>query len=379
MVGLSLTSVLAPGRTQLPDSPSVLNVVVVLFAVVMLPSVGAVLAILRPRNPIGWLFLVCGLGFTVGIFSTEYVVRAASLEGGLPVVQLVDWLGTWAGLMALSLAIVFLPLLFPDGHPPGPRWRIFGWVAAVAFGVATVASAILPDQTAGYGGRLANPVGVGGPVGEIAAIVNQVPVMLILGLFSISSLGLRFRRSRGIERQQLKWFLLAVGTLLVTAIVGIATQIEAVWYGVLLAFAALPVAAGIAVLRYRLYEIDRIISRTIGYGAVTVTLAVVFVGAVLGLQAILAPITGGNTVAVAASTLIVAALFQPLRGRIQRIVDRRFDRARYDAERVVDAFAGQLRDEVDLDRLRIVLVATAEHAVRPNGASVWLRPSGRES
>jgi hypothetical protein len=133
------------------------------------------------------------------------------------------------------------------------------------------------------------------------------------------------------------------------------------------------VAAATAVLRYRLYEIDRIISRTIGYTIVTVTLALVFVGGVLGLQAILAQFTGGNTIAVAASTLVVAALFQPLRGRIQRVVDRRFDRTRYDATRVVDAFAARLRDEVDLDRLQAALLVTADEVVRPSGGSVWLR------
>jgi hypothetical protein len=161
-------------------------------------------------------------------------------------------------------------------------------------------------------------------------------------------------------------------------IVGITTEIAAVWYLVMLGITALPVAAALAVLRYRLYEIDRIISRTIGYGIVTATLAVVFVGVVLGLQALLAQFTGGNTVAVAASTLVVAALFQPLRRRIQRVVDRRFDRARYDAQRIVDTFATQLRDEVDLDRLRVALVATADDAMRPAGAAVWLRQTGRE-
>ena len=379
MVGFSLASVLVPGRDQLPDSPSALNVIVVLFAVVMLPTVGAILAILRPRNPIGWLFIACGLGFTIGIFSTEYVGRATDPASSLPAVQLIDWLGTWTGTLALGLAIVFLPLLFPDGRPPGPRWRIYGWIAAAAFGVATVASAIQPSGTPLYGGRLPNPFGVGGAVGEIATIVNQVPVMLALGLVSLASLGVRFRRSRGIERQQLKWFLAAIGALLVTAIVGIATQVEAVWYGVIIAFAALPVSAGIAVLRYRLNEIDRIISRTIGYGLVTATLAVLFVAGVLGLQAILAQFTGGNTVAVAASTLVVAALFQPLRRRVQRVVDRRFDRARYDADRILSAFGARLRDQVELAGLEAELDTVVRQTVAPTSMGLWItRPEAHE-
>ena len=379
MVGWSLASVIAPDRPVSSDNPSALNVVVVLFAVVMLPSVGAVLAILRPGNPIGWLFIVCGLGFTIGIFSSEYVGWATDPASGLPVAQLVDWMGTWTGPLALGLAIVFLPLLFPDGHPPGPRWRVFGWVAGVAFGVATVASAIQPSGTPLYGGRLPNPFGVSGSMGEIAGIVNQVPVMLVLGVLSIASLGLRFRRSRDIERQQLKWFLLSVGALLVTAVVGIATQIEAVWYGVMLAFAALPVAAGLAVLRYRLYEIDRIISRTIGYAIVTVTLAAIFVGGVLGLQAILEPVTDGNTVAVAASTLVVAALFQPFRRRIQRVVDRRFDRARYDGERTLATFAARLRDQVELEAIEAELNGVVRQTVAPTASWLWIdRPEARQ-
>ena len=206
-------------------------------------------------------------------------------------------------------------------------------------------------------------LGVGLILGVVVATAGVVAVIV------------RFRRSVGAEHQQIKWF------------VGAATiEIAAIFVTTLgRAPAALrrsrcdrrravhPVAAAIAVLRYRLYEIDRIISRTIGYGVVTAALAVVFVGDVLGLQFVLAPFTGGDTVAVAASTLVVAALFQPLRARVQRVVDRRFDRARYDGQQLADAFAGRLRDEVDLERLRTALVGTVDEAVRPRVSSLWLR------
>ncbi len=379
MITFILVSLVVPGHERLPNRPDVATVLAASCVFVSLPSVGAILAILRPRNPIGWLFLVAGAGFIVNVFASEYVGRSAFLGANLPGHALVDWVAAWSSSLSLAILVIWVPLLFPDGHLLGTRWRIVAWSAAVALGAQIVAQAIEPSGPigpfgpTGYGGMLPNPIAVHGPLGDLSTTLSDSPLPLALAVLALASLALRFRRSTGIERQQLKWLLFAVGFLLATFSAAIFTQISELWYAVILGFAALPVAAAIAVLRHRLYEIDRIISRTIGYGIVTITLAVVFVGGVLGLQAILAQFTGGNTVAVAASTLIVAALFQPLRSRIQRLVDRRFDRTRYDATRVVDAFAARLRDEVDLDRLRTALVATADDAVRPDSASVWLR------
>ncbi|MET1231693.1 MAG: hypothetical protein ABWY52_02435 [Candidatus Limnocylindrales bacterium] len=374
MIGHILVSLVLPGHDQLPNRPDVATVLAVSCVFVSLPSVGAVLAILRPRNPIGWLFLVAGAGFIVSVFASEYVGRSVFLGADLPGYALVDWVSAWSTSLSLAIMVVWIPLLFPDGHLVGPRWRIVAWSAAVALGAQIVALAIQPSGPSGYDGLVTNPIAVGGPLGELSATLADLPNLAVFASLALLSLAIRFRRSSGIERQQLKWLLFAVGFLLAALSAAIVSQISELWYAVILGFAALPVAAAIAVLRYRLYEIDRIISRTVGYGIVTVTLAAVFVGGVLGLQAILAQFTGGNTVAVAASTLVVAALFQPLRGRIQRVVDRRFDRTRYDGQRVADAFAVRLRDEVDLDRLRIALVTTADDAVRPDSASVWLRP-----
>ena len=385
MIGFSLVSLVMPGHDLLPNRPDVATVLAVAGVFVALPSVGAVLAIVRPRNPIGWLFMAAGLGFIISVFGSEYVGRSVVLGADLPWHVLVDWVTAWSSTFSLAILVIWIPLLFPDGRLVGPRWRLVAWGAALLFGAQIVAQAIEPngpilgDGPTGYAGLLPNPIAIGGPLGDLATVLSDLPLLFIFGALALASLALRFRRSRGIERQQLKWLLFAVGFLLAAISAALFTEISSLWYAVILGFAALPVAAAIAVLRYRLYEIDRIISRTIGYGIVTVTLGVVFVGGVLGLQGILAQFTGGNTVAVAASTLVVAALFQPLRSRIQRIVDRRFDRTRYDAQRVADAFAVRLRDEVDLDRLRIALVATADDAMRPAGASVWLRPTDRDA
>ena len=195
-----------------------------------------------------------------------------------------------------------------------------------------------------------------------------MPTIAILGALSVASLLLRFRRSHGVERQQLRWFLLATASFLVTLVTTFATGIEGLFVVALAAAAGIPVAAGIAILRYRLYEIDRLISRTIGWAVVTAILVAVFVGGVVILQAVLAPVTQENTLAVAVSTLVAFALFQPLRRRVQRAVDRRFDRARYDGQQMADVFAERLRDQVDLEGLEHDLAATVDGTLRPDVA-----------
>jgi hypothetical protein len=212
-----------------------------------------------------------------------------------------------------------------------------------------------------------------------------VPVMFVMVGAAVSVI-VRVRRARGTERQQLRWFatslvcvVLGVGAgFLISSLVPGSANSGLAWIPAILAFTSVPVAVGVAVLRYRLYDIDRIISRTLAYAVITAILAIVFAALIVGLQALFANVTGTNTLAVAASTLVVAALFQPLRRRIQGAVDHRFNRARYDAQRTTDAFAGQLRNEVDLGKLRAALVDTVEEAVRPASATVWLR-SGAEA
>ncbi len=295
MVAFSLASLVLPGSAALPDRPDLISFLTTLSMFVALPTVGAILAILRPRNPIGWLFLVSGAGFILGIFSTEYVGRALDAGANLPAVELVDWMGAWAWTLSFGLAVIWIPMLFPDGHLPGPRWRPFGWFAAVVVVTVTVSAAVTPDAQSGYTGRLANPLGVGGPIGTVAAAVNTVglPLAAVLCLVSFASLVVRFRRAREVERQQLKWFLFAAGFLFIAIIAAVATQALVTWYALELGVAALPVAAGLAVLRYRLYEIDRIISRTVSYAIVSGLLVAVFAGVILLLQGVLAPVHAG--------------------------------------------------------------------------------------
>ncbi len=374
MVAFTLTSVLLPDSAALPNRPDLATFIVVCFAFVALPSVGALLAIRRPGNPIGWLFLACGTGFILAIFATEYVDRHIILDANLPAIVLVDWMGTWSLTLSVSLAVLGIPLLFPDGHVPGPRWRPLAWASAVLLMVGGVALALV-DTSHGYVGRLPNPVGIGGSAGDVAKLVTDVylPAVVVLGLLSIASLISRFRYARDAERQQIKWLLFA-GVFLISAIViALATTLEAAWYAVFVGLALLPVAAGVAILRYRLYEIDRLVSRSIAYTIVTVGLVLVYLIVNLGLTTAFSSAIDVDSVAVAASTLVVAALFTPIRRRVQRAVDRRFDRARYDAERTAVAFSERLRNQVDLPTLADDLDATIRRSIAPRSVALWIR------
>jgi hypothetical protein len=292
---------------------------------------------------------------------------------------IVGWAGAILSYAGVAMIVGIIPLLFPTGTLPGPRWRIPVGVVVALLAAGLVATATRPGSVANL--TTTNPFGVPGWPAQLQVLIDLIWFdLLALFVLAVAALVVRYRRGDGIERLQVRWLAAAVTLCLVgfaAVMVELRVRTEAgPLASTLIAYAgivAMPIAIGIAITRYRLYEIDRIISRTIGYALVTGVLVLVFIGGVLGLQTILEPLTGGNTVAVAASTLIAAALFQPLRRRIQGAVDRRFDRARYDGQKVVDAFGRQLRDEVDLDRLRTSLLATADDVVRPASASIWLR------
>ena len=244
--------------------------------------------------------------------------------------------------------------------------------------VATVPSAFMPGPL-GADERITNPVGIAalGPLADALSVANLLGVAIVVPL-AIASTFLRYRRGGPVVREQLKWLIAAVG--LTAACAGLAfvpiAPIGVIgWVATIVSVSFVPVAIGIAILRYHLYEIDRIVSRTVSYAVVTLTLAFVFVAVVLGLQAILEPVTRENTIAVAASTLIVAALFQPLRRRVKSIVDRRFDRSHYDGQRTVAAFAGRMRDEVDIAAVTDDLDVTITSALNPSTLGLWLRGS----
>jgi hypothetical protein len=340
-------------------------------------GVGALVVSRQPGNAVGWIFSVVGLLQAMNVSGDSYsyfvvVTHPDSLPGG----YVTAWFTEWNWAPSLALLTTFLLLLFPDGRLLSRRWRWVAWPvgAAIALLIVAASPALWPERR-----ELALGLETEGDLSGIqAAVVVAAAVVLFLGvLASVASLILRFRRSRGVERQQLKWFTLA-GAL--TALGGLAVFLptESVWTAVLFFGAALsiPVAAGIAILRYRLYDIDVVVNRTLVYGSVTALLAGSYLGLVLLLQVAFSPVTEGSGLAVALSTLAVAAVFRPVRGRVQALVDRRFYRRKYDAQRTLEGFAAHLRDEVDLDALRGELTGVVGETMQPSHVSLWLRIPG---
>jgi hypothetical protein len=277
----------------------------------------------------------------------------------------------------IALALIFTPLLFPTGRLLSPRWRPVAWLAGAATAALMVLGALGPELDLARDRVIANPIGVawaGNPAESTVDLTLSV-LLVMSGLAAAVSLVLRFRRSRGEERQQLKWFTYAVALLPLFALADFLPYSG----GSLLSavpLVLLPVAVGIAILRYRLYEIDRLINRTLVYGLLTALLAGISAGAVLVLGQVFGGVgTDPPSWAVAGATLAVAALFQPARHRIQAVVDRRFNRRKYDAAKTVEAFSARLRDEIDLDALSAELLAVAHQTMQPTTAALWLRPS----
>ncbi len=370
--------------SELPDQPGVLDVLTLGLVILAFPTVGAIIASRRPENPIGWIFCIIGLSVIAGVASFEYVLYVYKVAPSLPAATFVAWLGTWTWFVGMGLAGTLMLLLFPDGRPPSPRWRIVGRLSVLLIGITVLAHAVRPGPL-DNDLKIANPFGITGPIGDVARAVTDLFAwpLIILAVASFAALVTRFVRARGDERQQLKWVayaatIMAVGitaSLVVRAIAGTEEDpaFSWVWYVGLLGLGLIPIAAGIGILRYRLYDIDLLINRTLVYGVLTVTLGAVYVGSVILLQGLLSGFTGGNSLAVAASTLAVAALFQPVRRRIQNAVDRRFYRSRYDAQRTLEAFSSRLRHEVDLVHLTDELRGVVAETLRPASVSVWIR------
>ena len=364
---------LVPERSDMPLFARVLFA----LEVASIGIVGAFVATRQPRNVIGWILWSVAIAVTWSIAGDDYATTSLAAAGGTwPGTIWAAWLSGMTFLPAIITVLVFIPLLFPTGRLLSPRWRWVAWFTVLAIVLSILPAAFAPGPL-GDSATLLNPVGIAavGQVKDVLNVVTLIAFAIALPL-AVASVVLRYRRGTATEREQLKWFAAAVGltgACFGLAILPIAPLSDIGWAAGIVTISLIPVAIGIAILRYRLYEIDRIISRTLSYAAVTVTLALVFVTVVLGLQAVLEPMTGENTIAVAASTLIVAALFQPLRRRVQAIVDRRFNRARYDAQRTVDAFSERLRDEVDIATLTADLDATIHAALKPATLGLWLR------
>jgi hypothetical protein len=338
--------------------------------------VGAIIASHRSGNPIGWLFLAVGFSQGLVSFANTYAEYALITEpGSLPGGPVMSWLGQLAWFPGLSLMFTFALLLFPDGRLPSPLWRPVAWVSVVPLVLFVLFAASLYR----YRGRafMENPNQFE-PGGILGALVSVVfPLVLVCGLASVLSLVVRFRRSQGIERQQLKWFTYAAAVTLGGLVMNEALSLGIAGNLLFLPFIpSIPVAAGIAVLRYGLYEIDILINRTLVYGSLTVLLVAVYFGGVAATQAIFRALTGQeqqSQLAVVVSTLAIAALFNPLRRRIQAFIDRRFYRRRYDAAKTLEVFSAKLRDETDLDALHVELVGVVRETMQPEHVSLWLR------
>jgi len=343
------------GRSD--QAGSNVDTVIYLLAVVSAVTVGAVLASRRPRHPVGWLLLALGLWFTYGYAS--WVLLA--WRGAPPAV------GSAAkdiAVVVMAACIGFILLLTPTGSLPSPRWRWWARVVAVASVVGLVSSVLGPLAIRGLAAWL--PVARG-----VTFVVTGLAIPI-----GAASLVVRFGRARGVERQQLRWLAVAAAPVAVAvaalaALVLAGNEVSLGWLvGVCLA--VLPVAIGAAVLRYRLYDLDRIISRTLAYGLLTVLLGGGYAGVALGLGQLLGRT---SSLAVAAATLAVAVVFQPARRRIQRAVDRRFNRRRYNASQTIQAFSARLRQQVDLEVLTAELLAVVEQTMQPTQVSLWLRPT----
>lgn len=354
---------------------------ILLAGILCLTTVAAVVASRRPGNIIGWILSGVGLIMTMGGFADRYAGDALSAPpGALPGGEIAAWLANWALGPILYSVFIFLFLLFPDGRVLTPGWRPVAWITVAASAMLLLVDAFSPGHFTHDFTNIANPLGVGALRG-LRDIVD-LPLFLVevsLLLLAVISLVLRFRQARGDERQQLKWFASSgalLGIIFAAGPVLWATPGGNVVWPFLFAIAvsAIPIAIGIAILKYRLYDIDVIIRRTLVYGVLTVLLAAVYWGVVVGLQAALRPIFGeGNDLAVVVSTLTIAALFMPLRRGTQNFIDRRFYRTKYDAARTLESFNVMARDEVDLRTLIGRLVEVVDDTMQPAQISLWLR------
>ncbi len=356
-----------------------------LVAVVSCALVGAVVASRRPRNPVGWFFVVSAACFALSDVMLRYAYYGLVISpGSLPLAHAMAWPPTWIWAPGIVLILLFVSLYFPNGQLLSPRWRPVFWLALFVAATLAVLWAFVPGASSGVPG-VTNPLGIEAlrPVtGELGGIVTGVLFMPVF-LASLASLVVRFWRSWGEERQQMKWLTYAAATMFAMILLGMplgdstsSTLLLIVDSLTSLVFAGIPVAVGIAVLRHRLYDIDIVINRTLVYGALTITLALVYFGGVTATQALFRTLAGQEEqpqLAVVVSTLVIAALFNPLRRRIQSFIDRRFYRRKYDARKTLEAFSAKLRDETDLEALNDELVEVVRETMQPAHVSLWLR------
>jgi hypothetical protein len=353
------------------------------------PLVGALIASKRPKNAVGWLCLAVGLLWSLSGVFDYYGYYGAATPGSVPFPVVAAGISDWIWVPAVGLLGTYVLLLFPDGRLPSRRWRPLAWLSGAVILLLSVGVMLAPGPLDNLGG-VRNPFGIEGADWLTVGAYALLPLLPLCMLASALSLVLRYRRSGGEERQQIKWIAFAASVVVVLyAIAMIAsfvfpeeswTTAGTVWwlnlltYAVLSSFALVPIAVGIAVLKYRLYEIDIIINRALVYVSLTATLVALYLGGVVLLQRLFVLLTGQrSTLAVVASTLLIAALFNPLRRGLQSFVDRRFYRKKYDAAKTLATFNSRLREETDLDSLRDEVLGVVRETMQPEHSSLWLR------
>jgi len=360
--------------------PQIVAVLALAALVLAFSTVGALIVARRPGNAIGWILCAAGLAIGATTLASGYAVFSLAGPSELPGTEWAAWFAYWIWVPGVGPAMTFGLLLFPDGRLPSRRWRVVGWLAVVALATLAFGSAFTPGPLSDYP-EVTNPLGLAllkesvledGGVGWVL-----LPASVVISAVSIA---VRYRRATGEQRQQIKWFvfasvLLAVGWSAQNVTSG-SGELQ-VTFSYLLGITSLlgiPVAVGIAILRHRLYDIDHIINRTLVYGSLTALLVLVYLGGVVLLQQAFRALTGQESqVAVVASTLTIAALFNPLRRRIQTFIDRRFYRRKYNARKTLEAFSARLRDETDLGRLGDEMVGVVRETMQPTHVSLWLR------
>jgi hypothetical protein len=361
----------------------------------VLPVVGGLIASRRPKNPIGWLLLADGILWTSTYMLDYYGVYGMASPGSVPFPLGAASINNWLWVPAVGLLGTYVFLLFPNGRLPSRRWRPLAWFSGVVIASESIGVALSPGTLDTLGG-VRNPFGLEGAPWVAVVTPASLPLLPLCFLASALSLVIRYRRSSGEQRQQIKWIAFAASVVALTYLIaGSAAQthpsqawttagsvwwLNALTYAVLASFTIVPIAVGIAVLKYRLYEIDIIINRALVYATLTGSLALVYFGVVTVTQVLFRTLTSQQELpqlVVVASTLVIAALFNPLRRRIQAFIDRRFYRHKYDAQKTLESFGARLRQETDLDDLGADLVSVVRETMQPAHVALWLRePSG---
>ena len=378
--GVALAQTMRSPALELPygSAGDADNVILTLATALTFSVVGAIVASRHPRNTIGWIFCTMGLVTGLDPLARGYAeFWLASDWGPRSLGETAAWFATWAWTVQ-TIALTFLLLLFPNGRLPSPRWRPVAWCAGLGISGSVVSFALIAGPLGDFP-QIVNPYGVDSPVVRVVGIAAG---FMIVGSMVASAISVivRARRAGRVERQQIKWLAyggaLVVGTTLVGGVIAIWNVTVSILI-INLAFLGLPIFTGIAIVRYRLYDIDILINRTLVYGALTATLALIYFSGVVVTQAIFRTLTGQQEqpqLTIVVSTLVIAALFNPLRRRIQGFIDRRFYRRKYDAAKTLEAFSAKLRYETDLDALSDDLVGVVRQTMQPSHVSLWLRP-----